>query len=116
MHSQTGVCKEGILCVNTVCKQLFVNCLFTSPAGWVTWGDWNGDRNPEILLSGGIGGQNGFEVWTGSGKRLYALAGTGATPMGVESAGPLRPDLDGNGKTDLVLWTRRGYMLLLEAP
>ena len=86
------------------------------PAGWVTWGDWNGDRNPEILLSGGIGGQNGFEVWTGSGKRLYALAGTGATPMGVESAGPLRPDLDGNGKADLLLWTRRGYMLLLEAP
>jgi hypothetical protein len=36
--------------------------------------------------------------------------------MGVESAGPLRPDLDGNGKADLLLWTRRGYMLLLEAP
>lgn len=86
------------------------------PAGWVTWGDWNGDQHPEILLSGGIGGQNGFEVWTGAGNRLYALAGTGATPMGVECAGPLRPDLDGNGKADILLWTRRGYMLLVEAP
>lgn len=86
------------------------------PAGWVTWGDWNGNGHPEILLSGGIGGQNGFTVWTGTGKRLYSLQGTGATPMGVESAGPERRDLNGNGKADVLLWTRKGYLLLVEAP
>jgi len=86
------------------------------PAGWVTWGDWDGDGTPEVMLSSGVGGGAGWEVWTGGGKRLYAIAGIGATPLGVESAGRERPDLDGNGKADVLLWTRRGYIVLMEAP
>jgi|GEM_PF-2334034 len=85
------------------------------PAGWVTWGDWDGDGSPEILVSSGVGGDSGWEVWTGAGKRLYAIAGIGAAQLGVESAGPMRPDLDGNGKADILLWTRSGYIVLMEA-
>jgi len=82
------------------------------PAGWVTFGDWDGDGSPEILVSSG----GGWQVWAGTGRRVYAIAGIGATPLGVESAGPKRPDLDGNGKADVLLWTRRGYIVLMEAP
>ncbi len=85
-------------------------------AGWVTLGDWDGDGTPEILVSGGIGGDDGWEVWTGAGKRVYAIAGIGAMPLGVESAGPKRPDLDGNGKADVLLSPAHGYILLMEAP
>jgi outer membrane protein assembly factor BamB len=85
------------------------------PAGWLTWGDWDGDRRPEILVSGGVGGDEGWEVWTGAGKRVYAIAGMGAAPLGIESAGRRRPDLDGNGKADILLWTHRGYIVLMES-
>ena len=84
-------------------------------AGWVTWGDWNGNGTPEIMVSRGRGG-GGWDVWTGAGKRVYAVTGIGAMPMGVESAGPKRRDLDGNGKADVLLWTGRGYTVLMEAP
>jgi len=40
--------------------------------------------------------------------------GFGATPLGVESAGRKRPDLDGNGKADVLLETGRGYIVLME--
>jgi len=87
------------------------------PTGWVTWGDWDGDGTPEILLSGGTEGGDGWEVWTGAGKRVYAIAGGfGGFPLGVESAGRKRPDLDGNGKADILLVTRLGYLVLMEAP
>lgn len=88
------------------------------PAGWVTWGDWDGDGRPEVLLSSDVGGGGGggWEVWTGAGKRVYAIAGIGEIPLGVESAGRKRPDLDGNGKADVLLSTRRGYIVLMEAP
>ena len=83
------------------------------PTGWVTSGDWNGDGTPEILLTADAG----WEVWTGAGKRLYAIAGIGENfPLGVECAGPKRPDLDGNGKADVLLTTWRGYIVLMEAP
>ena len=81
------------------------------PTGWVTWGDWTGSGNPEILLST----NGGWEVWTGKGDRLYAIAGIGQMPMGVESAGQKRPDLDGNGKADVLLSPNR-YIVLMEAP
>ena len=86
------------------------------PAGWVTWGDWDGDGTPEIMPSIGVSGDDGWEVWTGGGKRVYAIAGIGATPLGIESAGRKRPDLDGNGKADVLLWTGRGYIVLMESP
>ena len=83
------------------------------PAGWVTRGDWDGDGRPEILLSDGGGG---WEVWTGAGKRVYSIAGIGEFPLGVESAGPKRPDLDGNGKADVLLAPCRGFIVLMESP
>jgi hypothetical protein len=86
------------------------------PTGWLTWGDWNGDSAPEILVTGGTASGDGWEVWTGAGQRVYAIAGLGGIPLGVESAGPKRPDLDGNGKADILLVTDRGYLVLLEAP
>jgi outer membrane protein assembly factor BamB len=86
------------------------------PVGWVTWGDWNGDGKPEIMVSGSVGGSSGWGVWNGAGKRMYAISGICGVPMDVESASPKRPDLDGNGKADVLLWTRLGYMVLMEAP
>ncbi len=83
------------------------------PAGWVTCGNWDGDGRPEIMPSLAVSG--GWEVWTGAGQRVYAIAGIGAMPLGVESAGPQRPDLDGNGKADVLLWTGCGYIVLMEA-
>ena len=83
-------------------------------AGWVTCGDWDGDGKPEIMSSRGEGGGEGWEVWTGAGKRVYAITGIGATPLGVESSGRQRPDLDSNGKADVLLWTGRGYIVLME--
>lgn len=83
--------------------------------GWVTSGDWDGDGKPEILLSGGTDGGDGWEVWSGAGKRVYAIAGIGTMPMGVESAGWKRPDLDGNGKADVLLAPHGGYIVLMEA-
>jgi hypothetical protein len=47
---------------------------------------------------------------------MYAISGICGVPMDVESASPKRPDLDGNGKADVLLWTRLGYMVLMEAP
>jgi len=84
--------------------------------GWVTWGDWNGDGHPEILLTA-----NGFQVWTGAGKCLYAITGMQGIPLGVEGAGKKRPDLDGNNKADVLLWVRNDaveskYIVLMEAP
>ena len=84
-------------------------------AGWVTWGDFSGDRRPEILVSTGWN-DPGWEVWTGAGERVYAIAGIGAMPLGVESAGRKRPDLDGNGKADVLLSPEGGYIVLMEAP
>jgi hypothetical protein len=37
-------------------------------------------------------------------------------PLGIESAGRKRADLDGNGKADTLLWTGHGYIVLMEAP
>jgi len=85
-------------------------------AGWVTSGDWDGDGTPEILVSLGVSGGDGWEVWTGAGKRVYAITGIGATPLGVESAGRRRPDLDGNGKSETLLWTGRRHIVLMESP
>ena len=82
------------------------------PAGWVTCGDWNGDGKPEIMPNCG----SGWEVWSGTGKRVYAITGIGSMPLGIESAGRQRPDLDGNGKADVLLSTGHGYILLMEAP
>jgi len=84
------------------------------PAGWVTWGDWDGDGIPEIMAS--CGARGGWQVWTGARKRIYAITGIGGPPLGVESAGPKRRDLDGNGKADVLLWVRGRYILLMEAP
>ena len=86
------------------------------PASWVTCGDWDGDGKPEIMSSGGVGGGAGWEVWTGAGKRVYAIAGIGAMPSDIESAGRKRPDLDSNGKADVLLSIGRGYIVLMEAP
>jgi len=47
---------------------------------------------------------------------VYAIAGIGATPPGTESADRKRPDLDGNGKADVLLWTGGRYIVLMEAP
>jgi hypothetical protein len=82
------------------------------PAGWVTCGDWNGDGKPEIMANCGTG----WEVWSGTGKRVYAITGIGSIPLDIESAGRQRPDLDGNGQADVLLSTGRGYILLMEAP
>ncbi|MDP6546223.1 MAG: PQQ-binding-like beta-propeller repeat protein [Phycisphaerae bacterium] len=82
------------------------------PAGWLTCGDWDGDKTSEIMSSGG----GGWEVWTGGGKRLYAISGIGTMPLGIESAGRQRPDLDGNGKADVLLLAGSGYVVLMEAP
>jgi hypothetical protein len=30
--------------------------------------------------------------------------------------GPERPDFDGNGRSDVLLWTRRGCVVLMEGP
>ena len=86
------------------------------PAGWLTCGDWNGDKTTEIMVSIGVGGESGWEVWTGAGKRVYAIRGIGSMPLGIESAGRKRADLDGNGKADTLLWTGGGYIVLMEAP
>ena len=86
------------------------------PAGWVTCGDWDGDGQAEIMPSLSVSGDNGWEVWSGAGNRVYAIAGIGAMPLDIESAGRQRPDLDGNGKADVLLWTGRRYVVLMEAP
>lgn len=83
-------------------------------AGWLTCGQWDGEGSIEIMVSGGVGGGDSWEVWTGEGRRVYAFTGMGATPLGIECAGPERPDLDGNGRSDVLLWTRRGYVVLME--
>lgn len=44
------------------------------PAGWVTWGDRDGDGRPEIMPSIGVSGDDGWEVWTGGGKRACTIA------------------------------------------
>lgn len=88
--------------------------------GWVTWGDWNGDGHPEILVSRKTAEEGaGFQVWTGAGKCLYAIEGIGAVPLGVETASHKRPDLDGNKKADVLLLDDADagkYILLMEAP
>ena len=84
--------------------------------GWVTWGDWDGDGKPEIMVNGGLSGGNAWEVWTGAGKRIYAVTGIGGMPMGVESAGQKRRDHDGNGKADVLLSIGNGYIVVMEAP
>ena len=84
------------------------------PAGWNTCGDWDGDGKPEIMVSLGVSGSGGWEVWTGTGSRVYSIRGIGATPLGIESAGPERPDLDGNGKADVLLLAGGGYVVLME--
>ena len=86
------------------------------PAGWVTCGDWNGDKTTEIMVSLARGGAGAWEVWNGAGKRLYAVVGIGAMPLGIESAGRRRADLDGNGKADVLLLAGGGYIVLMEAP
>jgi len=86
------------------------------PAGWVTCGDWNGDKMAEIMVSLARGGAGAWEVWNGAGKRLYAVVGIGAMPLGIESAGRRRADLDGNGKADVLLLAGGGYIVLMESP
>jgi len=86
------------------------------PAGWITCGDWDGDKTSDMMVSMAVSGQGGWQVWNGSGKRIYAITGMGATPLDIESAGRPRPDIDGNGKADVLLLAGRGYMVLMEAP
>jgi len=86
------------------------------PAGWVTCGDWNGDKTPDIMVSLALSDACAWEVWNGAGKRLYAIVGIGAMPLGIESAGRRRPDLDGNGKADVLLSAGGGYIVLMESP
>jgi len=81
-------------------------------AGWVAWGNWSGEKHPQILVAVA----DGWEVWNGKGERLYAIRGVGSMPLGVESAGPRRPDNDGNGKCETLVSPRDGYFLLLEKP
>jgi hypothetical protein len=45
-----------------------------------------------------------------------ADAGIGEILLGVESAGRKRPDLDGDGKADVLQVTCCGYIVLMEAP
>jgi hypothetical protein len=82
------------------------------PAGWVTCGDWNGDKTADIMVTM----EDGWQVWTGAGKRIYAIAGLGGIPLDIESAGRQRPDIDGNGKADTLIWAGHGYLVLMEAP
>jgi outer membrane protein assembly factor BamB len=88
--------------------------------GWVTWGDWNGDGHPEILLSRKTAEKGaGFQVWTGAGKCLYAIEGIGGVPLGTETASRKRPDLDGNNKADVLLLDDADAgecIVLMEAP
>ncbi len=84
--------------------------------GWVAWGDWDGNGKPDILVTGGLNGGNGWEVWTGAGKRIYAITGMGGMPMGVESAGQERRDVDGNGKAEILMSPGDGFIVLMEAP
>lgn len=81
-------------------------------AGWAGWGNWTGEKNPQIFVSV----NDGWEVWTGGGQRLYAIRGVGSMPLGVESAGPRRRDNDGNGRAETLLSPRDGYIVLMEKP
>jgi len=72
------------------------------PAGWVTCGDWNGDQKPEIFVSVGGGGGDGWELLTGAGERVYAITGIGYPKElvpGVEGA-PLRVWTRNKGQED----------------
>lgn len=88
--------------------------------GWVTWGDWNGDGYPEILLSRKTAEDGaGFQVWTGAGKCLYAIDGIGGVPLGIETGSRKSLDLDGNAKADVLLLDDADageYIVLMEAP
>jgi len=81
-------------------------------AGWITCGDWDGDGADEMMVTM----HGGWQVWTGAGKRAYAISGITGIPLDIESAGRRRPDIDGNGKADVLLWGGPGYMVLMEAP
>ena len=57
--------------------------------------------------------------WTGAGRCLYAIDGIGAIPLGIETAVPERPDLDGTGKADVLLLDDAGagnYIVPMEEP
>jgi outer membrane protein assembly factor BamB len=86
------------------------------PARWVAMGDWNGDGALEIMpcINGKHG--DGWEVWTGKGKRLYAVTGLGGMPLGTDSGGREHPDLDGNGRADVLVYAGDGYVALMEMP
>jgi hypothetical protein len=81
-------------------------------AGWITCGDWDGDKTDEMMVTM----HDGWQVWTGAGKRTYAISGITGIPLDIESAGRRRVDIDGNGKADVLLWGGPGYMVLMEAP
>jgi hypothetical protein len=91
--------------------------------GWVTWGDWNGDGYPEILVNRKTAEDGaGFQVWTGTGECLYAFNGLGSVPLGIETGGHGFIDLDGDNKADVLVSDDRGvylagrYVILMEAP
>jgi len=81
-------------------------------AGWITCGDWDGDKACDMMVTM----EGGWQVWTGAGKRIYAIAGIGGIPLDIESAGRRRPDIDGNGKADALISVGSGCMVLMEAP
>jgi outer membrane protein assembly factor BamB len=81
------------------------------PAAWITCGDWDGDKTTDMMVTM----EGGWQVWTGAGKRKYAISGIVGIPLDIESAGRQRPDMDANGKADVLIWASERYLVLMEA-
>lgn len=108
-----------------------------APASLVTKGDWDGDGVMDIMVfAQGVNADGIFSVWNGHGKRLYAISflpsptvpiyewgdRSHALMCGPEEGRPMRVDLDGNGKADVLMafgswhFGSDQYLFLMESP
>ena len=72
----------------------------------MSWGDYNNDGRPDLVVAGVVGGYQVGLVFRNDGNGVFTDLGLRLTPAYIAS--PVWGDFDNDGDLDFLLWTGSG--------